>query len=154
MPWAVCQTEPQRERLVRLLLMRGCVETYMPRIRVRQRIQLLFPGYIFIALSERWHLAIRTPHVSRILMMGTQPARLPENFVSELRNRERGGFVRLPRPPLAFRHGQRVRITRGSFEGQFAVYQGMSGKERERVLLDLLGQLVPVVLPTQSLASA
>ena len=87
-------------------------------------------------------------------MAGTQPARLHDSVVSELRSREKQGFVRLPRPPATFRPGQRVRIVRGSFEGQFGIYDGMSGKERERVLLDLLGQAVPVVLPTLALASA
>jgi transcription antitermination factor NusG len=154
MPWCAIQTEPQRERLVRIILMRECFETYLPRIRVRQRVALLFPGYLFMAITERWWLALRTPHVRQILMAGTRPAALPENFIESLRSRSRNGFVRLPRPPTAFRNGQRVRITRGSFEGQFAVYEGMSGRERERVLLDLLGQLVPVVLPTQSLALA
>jgi hypothetical protein len=30
----------------------------------------------------------------------------------------------------------------GSFEGRIAVYQGMSGRDRERVLLDFLGRSV------------
>jgi len=154
MPWSVLQCEPQRERLVRLLLMRKNFETYLPRIRVRQRIQLLFPSYLFVWIDQQWSACLFCPHVTQMLMSGGHPARLPENFVHELKNRERGGFVRLPRPSAAFRLGQRVRITRGSFEGQLGVYDGMSGKERERVLLDLLGQAVPVVLPTLALASA
>ena len=154
MPWSVLQTEPQREHLVRILLMRQSFETFLPRIKVRSRVQLLFPSYLFVHISERFHPILWCPHVSQLLMSGDKPARLPESFISELKSRERGGFVRLPRPPAIFREGQRVRIVRGSFEGQFGVYQGMNGKERERVLLDLLGQAVPVVLPTQSLASA
>jgi transcription antitermination factor NusG len=152
--WAVAQTEPQREHLVRLLLMRAKFETYLPRIKVRQRVQLLFPSYVFIHIEDRWMSALWCPHIQKLLMSGTSPARLHDSVVSELRSREKQGFVRLPRPPATFRPGQRVRIVRGSFEGQFGIYDGMSGKERERVLLDLLGQAVPVVLPTLALASA
>ena len=154
MSWSVLQTEPQREHLVRVLLMRQRFETYLPRIKVRQRIQILFPSYLFVEIIDHWYSALYCPHVRQMLMTGTHPARLPDSFISELRNREKGGFIRLPRPPAAFQPGQRVRIVRGSFEGQLGVYQGMNGKERERVLLDLLGQQVPVVLPTLSLASA
>jgi transcription antitermination factor NusG len=154
MPWSVCQCEPQREHLVRLLLMRAKFETYLPRIKLRQRVQLLFPSYLFVHIEQQWHSVLWCPHVSRMIMAGTQPARLHDSVVSELRSREKQGFVRLPRPPATFRPGQRVRIVRGSFEGQFGIYDGMSGKERERVLLDLLGQAVPVVLPTLALASA
>ena len=151
--WTVAQTEPQRERLVRLFLMRACFETYMPRIRERHRIQLLFPGYIFVYVGERWHPIRWTPGVVQLLMNGDRPAKLADDVVMALKNRERGGFVRLPRPPAAFKTGERIRIVRGSFEGQFAIYQGMSGKDRERVLLDLLGQLVPVNLPAANLAA-
>ena len=152
--WAVLQTEPHREHLVRILLMRQRFNTYLPRIKVRQRTQILFPSYLFFEIIDQWYSALWCPHVRQMLMTGTQPARLPDSFVSELRSRERSGFIRLPRPPAAFQPGQRVRIMRGNFEGHFGVYQGMNGHERERVLLEMLGQHVPVVLPTLALASA
>jgi len=151
--WAVVQTEPQRERLVRLFLMRACFETYMPRIRDRTRIHLLFPSYVFVHVVERWHSIRWTPGVLQLLMNADRPAELSDDVIMTLKSRERGGFVRLPRAPAAFKPGERLRIVRGSFEGQFAIYQGMSGKDRERVLLDLLGQLVPVNLPAANLAA-
>jgi len=151
--WSVVQTEPLHEHVVRLLLMRERFETYAPRIKHRQRIALLFPSYLFVRVIERWHPIRWTPGVVQLLMTGDQPARLCEHVVTSIRARERDGFVRLPKPPATFKPGQRVRIVRGSFEGQFAIYQGMSGRERERVLLDLLGQKVPVNLPTANLAA-
>src|SRR5262245_47230439 len=112
--WAVVQTEPQRERLVRLLLMRSAFETYLPRIKERQRVLFLFPGYVFVHVVERWHPIRWTPGVVQLLANGDQPARLPDDVVLALKSRERAGFVRLPRPLAAFKQGQRLRIMRGS----------------------------------------
>jgi transcriptional antiterminator RfaH len=147
--WAVAQTETQREHTVRLLLMRAGFMTYLPRIKHRGRIQPLFPGYLFIRLADRWYSVMWTAGVVRLLMSGDQPAKLPEDVVTQIRKREHGGFVKLPIQRL--KKGQKVRIVRGSFEGQIALYEGMSGKDRERVLLNLLGQKVPVELPSRDL---
>jgi transcription antitermination factor NusG len=146
--WAVAQVESQCEHTVRLLLMRERFETYMPRIiNVHGRVWPLFPGYIFVRVIEQFYPIMWTPHVVRLLMSGDQPARLPEKAMVEIRKREISGFVRLPSPTNRLRKGQQVRITRGSFEGQHALCEGMSGKDRVWVLLNLMGQKVPVELP-------
>ena len=40
-----------------------------------------------------------------------------------------------------------MRIKSGSFAGHIGIHDGMSGKDRQRVLLKMLGQTVPVELP-------
>jgi len=145
--WSVVQVESQCEHIVRLLLMRAKYETYMPRIRVHGRVAPLFPGYLFVRIVDRWYPVMWTAGVVRLLMSADQPARLPEKTMIEIRKREVGGFVKLPAPTNRLRKGQHVRITRGSFEGQTALCEGMSGKDRVWVLLNLMGQKVPVELP-------
>ena len=74
------------------------------------------------------------------------PAKLPTQIVSEIRSREgRNGLVRLPEAPR-YRNGDRVGIVRGLFKGKTGIYAGSSGKDRERVLLDLLGRSTMVDL--------
>jgi transcription antitermination factor NusG len=157
--WAVVQTEAQHERLVRLLLMRASYETYMPRIRQRSRIALLFPTYLFVRVVARWYPVRWTPGVLHVLMDGERPARLGDDIIDQIRKREVGGFVRLPKRPT-LRKGARVRVLSGQFCGHIGLYDGMAAKERERVLLDLLGRMVPVELargdrvePLQDVAS-
>jgi transcriptional antiterminator RfaH len=151
--WAIVQTETQREHTVRLLLMRGQYETYLPRIRVRSRIVPLFPSYLFVSLHERrWYPVMWTPHVTRLLMSGDRPAQLPEDVVNQIRKREHNGLVKLPKVSQVLKKGQKVRVIRGNFEGHIGLYEGMSGKDRERVLLELLGQAVSVELPGKDIA--
>jgi transcription antitermination factor NusG len=146
--WWVVQTESQREHTVCALLARSKHECYFPRIKHRSRISALFPGYIFVRAAEQWSPVRWTIHVIRLLPSSDQPERLPDKLVDEIRRRERGGFVRLP-APLQLRRGQHVRVIRGSFEGLLAIHQGMGSRERVWVLLNLMGQQVPVELPSR-----
>jgi transcription antitermination factor NusG len=151
MTWAVVQTEAQREHVVRLLLMRIQHETYLPRIKVRGRIVPLFPNYVFVrCVARQWYPILWTPHVIRLLMAGDRPAQLSEEVVSQIRKREHNGIVKLP--SRQFRKGQKVQITRGSFKGYIGLYEGISGKDRQRILLELLGQTVPVELSEKDIA--
>jgi transcription antitermination factor NusG len=151
MSWAVVQTEAQREHAVRLLLMRSQYETYFPRIKSHGRIAPLFPSYLFVRLiSRQWYAVMWTPHVIRLLMAGDRPAQLSEDVVNQIRKREHNGIVKLPN--RQFRKGQKVQITRGSFKGYIGLYEGISGKDRQRILLELLGQTVPVELSEKDIA--
>ena len=153
--WAVVETEAQREHMARLLIMRLGYETYLPRIKHRSRITPLFPRYLFVRIIDRWYPVRWTPHVLRILMPGDCPApdAKLENSLMLIRKQERAGLVKLPTATqVLLKKGQQVRITGGSFAGQIGIYEGMSGKDRERVLLNLLGQAVPVDLPSKDVA--
>jgi transcriptional antiterminator RfaH len=149
--WWVVQTEANFEHVTRLLLMRLGFTTYSPRIKIRGRIAQLFPSYIFVCVAERWYPILWTNHVVRLLMAGDQPASVKGEIVSHIRKREVGGFVKLPLPNRRLKPGQKVRVTNGAFQGHIGLYEGMSGHDRERVLLELLGQSVRVELPSPSI---
>jgi transcriptional antiterminator RfaH len=88
-----------------------------------------------------WYDARSAPGVIRILLNGDQPAHVPDTVIDDIRAREVGGVVRLPKLP-PFRPGDRVRILRGPFEGHFGLYDGMAPHKRIFVLLSLLGASV------------
>jgi len=148
--WWVVQTESQREHTVRVLLERTNHECYFPRIKHHSRIAPFFPSYLFVRAVEQFYPVRWTEHVVRVLMSGEKPAVLAENIVANIRKREVGGFVKLPTPPR-LRKGQPVRVIRGSFEGLLAIHQGMGSRERVWVLLNLMGQQVPVELPSRDI---
>jgi transcriptional antiterminator RfaH len=121
---------------------RGGFEIYLPRVKIRRKkIEPLFPGYVFVRIEQRWHVINATIGIIRVLTTCDHPARLPDDVIDELRGRQdRRGFVKLPKPEP----GHRVRILRGAFVDHVGIYEGAGSKDRERVLLALLGRMVPV----------
>ena len=147
--WTVAVAMSQREDLVRQHLERDGFEVYVPKIKVAKRPAPLFPGYLMVRVYVRWYPIRWCPGVLRLLMDGERPARLRDHVVNEIRGREVRGFVKLPKVPT-LEKGTKVRVLTGTFAGHVAIYDGMSGTQRERVLLDLLGQSVPVNMPVGS----
>jgi len=153
MYWCAAQLQPQRDTLALYFLRQAGFETYAPRLRERRTVHgrkivktpLLFPGYVFVAIELQWHAARWAPGVIRLVMDGAVPARVPDAVIDEIRSRERGGLIELPKPPTA-RPGDAVRILRGPFEGRLAIYAGMKPRQRVEVLLSLLGSPQRVIL--------
>ena len=79
-------------------------------------------------------------------MDGVTPARVPDKVVEELRSREVRALIELPRRG-ELQPGDRVRVTRGPFQGLAGLYAGQSAGERVAVLLTMLGAARQVVLP-------
>jgi transcription antitermination factor NusG len=149
--WAVIQTEPAREAVAVAYLERAGFPTYLPRIKEAHRIVPLFGGYAFLRIHESWYAAEHCIGVVRLLRDADRPARVRDEVINAIKAQERGGLVRLPKKPRLM-IGQRVTITNGALQGYAGIYQGMSSKARERVLLQMLGQSVLVALPGNHLA--
>lgn len=143
--WIVAQTEPRAELAVERRLLVAERRVYLPRCRELGRVLPLFPGYLFVHAQSLWRDVRWTIGVVAVLMAGDEPARLADRIVDAIKHREKAGFVELPD---RFEVGQQVRITGGQFAGMIGLWHGQTGRERERVLLALLGQMVPVELDT------
>ena len=143
--WAVAQLQPQRERLALHCLAGAGYTVYLPRLRQHRVSPMaagsrttpaLFPGYAFVLIELQWHAARWAPGVTRIVLDGAAPARVPDAVIAEIRGRERGGLVELP-PRL--KRGDSVKILRGPFQDRLALYDGQAAHERVAVLLAVLG---------------
>jgi transcriptional antiterminator RfaH len=159
--WAAAQLQPQRERLALHTLALAGYVTYLPRLRQHRvshgrRIETtpaLFPGYAFVLIELQWHAARWAPGVTRIVLDGAAPARVPDGVIAEIRSRERGGVVELPRPPRVH-PGDRVRVLHGPFIGHVGLYAGMRPRERVEVLLAILGGAQRVTLAVDAVEPA
>jgi len=144
--WCAARLQGHREALALHCLALAGYETYYPRLRDRRirhgrRVELrpaLFPGYAFIAIELQWHTARWTAGVINLIMDGSGPARVPDSVIDEIRSRERGGLVELPKP-AGPSPGDRVRVLAGPLQGQLGLYAGQRPHERVLVLLALLG---------------
>lgn len=151
--WYVAMAKPNGERLALVNLERQGYRAWYPMYRDRgvfngrlsYRVKPLFPRYIFIRVEHLWRSLLGTYGISRLVMSGSEPAKLSDSAVDGLRRRERNGLVELQAKPR-FEPGDQVRAVKGVLAGQLLIYDGMSGKDRVRCLLGCLGQQAVVVL--------
>ena len=159
--WAAAQLQPQRDGLALQCLRQAGFETYAPRLREPRiargrkvtRTPLLFVSYVFVLIELQWHTARWAPGVVRLVMNGVGPAAVPAAVIEDLKARETGGLIDLPRPPK-FRPGDRLRVTRGPFAGHVGLYAGMKPRERVEVLLAILGGSQRVTLSADAVEQA
>jgi transcription antitermination factor NusG len=151
--WAVVQTISGQEDAVAERIDRLGIRTLTPRARFRQngkiRVAAIFPGYLFANIIAGWYEIRWCVGVMRLIMSGEEPAHLPDTEVEKFeREMGRNGLIKLPKaaPVTLLMEGMTVKILTGSFQGLTAIYQGMSPRARELVLLDLLGRKVPIEL--------
>lgn len=145
-------------------LQRQGFEVYAPRFceqtvrhgRKILRSRYLFDCYFFVAFVECWRAIVSTKGVSKLLMSGDRLSVVDQTIISELRNREDGrGFVRLKQNHHhRFRCGQSVRVIYGPMSGVIGIVAGMSGPERVRVLLNILGRKTPATMHQDQIAAA
>jgi transcriptional antiterminator RfaH len=146
MYWACAQVEPRRERLASHCLTLAGYEIYQPLLREQRRshgrkitvTSPLFPGYLFLWVVSGWWNARWSPGVIRLIMDGLQPAHVPDAVISEIRSRERGGFIELPKS-RGLAPGMRVKVLQGPLQDQIGLLAALRPHERVLVLLQLLG---------------
>jgi transcriptional antiterminator RfaH len=157
--WSVAQTESCRENTAASWLSRDGFETYLPKIKITRRvvdrsnhariisrIVPLFPGYLFVHVVDRWWSIQNTIGITQLLLWGDHPAPVPDQEINKIKAKERGGLIRLP-PPPGLKRGDQVRVLRGCFMDHIGLYEGMLGRERVRILLDILGAPIKLNLP-------
>jgi transcriptional antiterminator RfaH len=143
--WCVARLQLNREALAQHFLGLNGYETYYPRIRERRirfgrRVivkQPLFPGYCFVVIELQWHTARWAPGTLGLIMDGVGPAKVPNKVIAEIRRREVDGLIDLPK--VSLQPGTRIRILRGPFCGQLAIFADMKPRARVEILLQILG---------------
>lgn len=146
MYWCCAQTEPKREAAASHFLALAGYQVYCPRLRLMRawhgrKIEsrpALFPSYLFVLITAGWWNARWCPGIVRLLANGVTPMVVPDTLIAEIKGRERGGLVELPRRD-GFRPGEQVRVLSGPFAGHLGLFAGMRSHERVMVLLAVLG---------------
>jgi transcription antitermination factor NusG len=152
--WYVARSKPRAEALASAALQSRGLATYLPLWRRRTRghpeyAEPLFPSYLFVQSDDEpdWVLRARSaPNVVRLLGSDRGPEPVPADLVDEIRTRC-ADQVEQP-----FVHGQRVRVTRGAFRELDAVFDAeYGGRDRARVLIQMVSRLVPVIVEMDAL---
>ncbi|MFZ0547593.1 MAG: transcription termination/antitermination NusG family protein [Candidatus Promineifilaceae bacterium] len=146
--WYALHVKPHKERPVCELLETKEMEVFYPHLKVKpvnprsKKERPFFPGYMFVRLDlndEGVNVLRWTEGTYGLVSFGDEPVVVPENMINELKRRmqaieEVGGLVFED-----LKQGDRVRITKGPFEGYDAIFDArLSGKDRVQVLLAYL----------------
>lgn len=160
MPWVAVLTRPNQERIACANLARQGFEFYWPRFLQKRPhktdlICSLFPRYVFVLIDKAWHSLTGTRGVSKVLLGTDGPLILPNKELDSLRRREgSNGLIQLSPPPSKFDIGASVKALEGPLAGHILIYDGMSSRDRCRVLATLLGGQVKVELDEKLLVAA
>jgi transcription antitermination factor NusG len=137
--WCCVRTRPQREAYASERIQAAGFDTFV---------------------RQQWRVLNTTFGVLAVVRTGDCPCRMPDAEIEALNSMiDEHGYVRLPEapPPPPRRKiaiGAKVRITAGPFGGWTGLYDGQSTKDREKILLNLLGSQRSVEIASNWIAPA
>ncbi len=161
--WFAAQTISHREKTALFHLnaqgFRAFFPSFQKKVRhartVRDVIQPLFPGYIFVIIDpdrSHWRSINGTIGISRLVTTGDRPLPAPAGVIEALiASMDGAGRVQLDH---GLRVGQRVRVLAGPFAEQFGILERLDARGRVRVLLSILGGPAPVQIDSAHIISA
>ena len=161
--WFVARVLAHQENRAQLNLYRLGFRSFMPRLRrtvrharrLRDTLQPLFPGYIFVIIDlskDRWRSINGTFGVASLIMGADQPMPVPPHVVEALvASCESCGAVRLDD---GLEIGQKVRILSGPFAESLCRLVHLDDRGRVRVLLEIMGMEVAAQLDRSAIAPA
>ena len=154
--WYVVRTQPHREAQAAQQLENQDYRVFLPRFLKSRRharkfetvLAPLFPRYMFIVLDlgrDRWRSVNGTYGVDRLLMRSGEPEAVPQGLVEQLTEAASADGVARSGPAL--KEGQSIRVTAGPFAELLGTLERLDDQGRVRVLLQIMGGSVPVLLP-------
>jgi transcriptional antiterminator RfaH len=158
--WAVLRSAPGHDVLAYEGVVRAGYEIFTPKIRTRVgakwKTNPLFGCYFFVRVIE----LERTIGVLSIVKSAGMPARCPDEEIATLIARsDADGIIRLSSSLTsqsvarrAYEPGAKVWVTDGPFRGFNGLHTGMSTRDREMVLINILGGPRPVEIAAGLLA--
>ena len=161
--WYVARTLPQRELQAAQQLNNQGFRTFVPRYwknrRHARKVETisapLFPRYIFVIVDQtrdRWRSINGTMGVDRLLMYGGEPQAVPHGVVESLvAAGDAQGNIRFG---FNLSEGQAIKVMAGPFAELAGQLERLDEGGRVRVLLEILGRRVRVMLPHGLVAPA
>ena len=150
--WAVVRSKPRQEPRASDNLQAQGYETLLPfqKMTVRRSKKLvelrrpLFPGYLFVKMSEQYSRSIlSTFGVSQLITgEGGKPKKIDCKIIDEIsKNCDESGLYS---QEDSLHVGDEVKLTRGPFVSAVAKVQSLQSQDRFWVFLELMGQSVKV----------
>lgn len=154
--WYLVQCKPRQDKRAEEHLVRQgyvcvrpkCIQQTLVGGRLHRDIDSLFPGYLFIQLSDEcsWGPLRSTRGVGHIVGFGGKPAIVSDELVWRMQQRTEGLEI-----PL-FIEGEAVRVVSGGFAEMDAIFKEMDGEKRVILLIGILNRRQCVSVPLTTIA--
>lgn len=162
--WILVTTKPQQEDWAALNIHQLGCEVYLPKCwetriingRALRRLRPLFPRYLFVRIETQWRFLLSAWGASGVVMFGESPEPVRDSVVEAVRARAGAdGHISLKDETAEpFPRGARVAIKAGPLAHLEGLYAGMTGRQRNRVLLDILGRETVVEVGASNIEAA
>lgn len=150
--WFVVRSLPKQEGKAENNLRRQGYRIFLPRMsrtvrharKLRTVLSPVFPSYMFVILDpgrDRWRAINSTMGVASMIMNLERPKPVPFGVVEHLIERTTAGFAVQASPTL--REGDPVRLISGPFANAVGRLERLDANDRVKVLLDIMGGMVP-----------
>lgn len=162
--WSLVQLKPNGLNAALRNLVRQGFEVFAPRHsvtrraggRFRDRLELLFPGYIFVEVARAaspWRKINSTLGVARVVQFGSGgPAFVAPELIEGLMARCDDEGVLAPMSEIA--PGDMVRVNRGPFADFVAQVETIDKDKRVWILLDLMGRQTRIAVSARDISVA
>ena len=136
--WYLVKTKSKQENIAILKLENQNFHVYCPFVLIRNKNEVLFPGYIFIQLdkdTQDWSPIRSTKGVLHIVRFGLSFAKIPDNIIEFIKTNELNTVEKL-KNINKFKPGDKIQITDGVFKNYIAIFK--SYKSLSRCVLSYL----------------
>lgn len=160
--WYLVKTKPLNEARIYTRLTEAGFDTIYPKIlkkiKGKGRIESrpLFPTYLFVRFAMEQLRTVRyTRGVARVISFGPEPQEVGPEIVEAVRSRmDESGIVKLVKPPVEWKRGERIKIGEGPFAGLDAIFvETLPDRERVVLLLDAVSSF-RVILNKEAIEGA
>ena len=151
--WYLVKTKSKQEDIAILNLENQNFHVYCPYALIRNKNEVLFPGYIFIQLdkdTQNWSPIRSTKGVLYFVRFGLSYAKISDNIIEFIKTNELSTAEQL-KNINKFKSGDKVQITDGVFKNCIAIFKSYKSDERVLLLMNLLGQQQKLTIKQESL---
>jgi len=153
--WFIASFKMNEVKRLEINLINQNFEYYLPKIITKKinskpKIEVLFPGYIFINTSYENYSALKyTLGIGKIIKFGDRIAHMSDEDIKAMEMAEQASKI----DPVVsqIQIGQDAFISKGSFKGNMVKICSLPSKERVGVLLTFLGSVTRVTISEKDL---
>jgi len=151
--WYLVKTKSKQEDIAILNLENQNFHVYCPFVLIRNKNEVLFPGYIFIQLdkdTQNWSPIRSTKGVLHFVRFGLSYAKIPDNIIKFIKTNELNTAEKL-KNINKFKPGDKVQISDGVFKNCIAIFKSYKSDERVILLMNILGQQQKLTIKQETL---